>query len=656
MKDRVQRVVRRHRHQPALPAAQLHARLGQHGRQAFALLDQREPAGDRRLALAAGQLHQRVVVDAEQRRLERARQRQVVRGRHQRVEQRDHVLHLGRVVQVVLLGLLHGNVAAAQRVLHGRQPAAAARQHHDLARRRAVGDALRDPARGLLAFLLQQLFFGQHARRDEAVAPVQHAVVGRRGGRRGVERVAVDGGQLQQLAVVAALGGVGAVAVELAGRLRGQHRAVDEAHHGTRVAVRVVAVEQFAAEPFAHELLGGDEHLRLGSAEAVDALLGVAHDEHARRAAARTRVGAEPAVERLPLQRVGVLELVDQQVRDARVEPLLHPARQRRLAQEQLRRLFDVVHVDPAVRALDLAERGDQQAREPRHALLVQPCRVLGLRGAQQLQFGLGLLRGGEFLQVLGEPVFGGDEEGLAQHGERVGQRLRRGLAGAEHVDDGFGRLLRRLVGLAAEGGGAVEPAAAHGLAAQRVGRHLQPLQGRVQHVERRHGILGIGQRELDPLRQRLAQRLRRLRAAVRGDDGVVVGQRARIAGHGLEERTPGVVARLGIVFEQFVVRRQPQLAQHGERRVAQQAREPRVEGAELHRAPAFEQAPVEPLQARHGRLRGLRRHAAHHEFALRSGGIEFGEQREPLVEPLAHFAGCLLGEGDGQDLVRLAG
>ena len=40
----------------------------------------------------------------------------------------------------------------------------------------------------------------------------------------------------------------------------------------------------------------------------------------------------------------------------ARVEPLLHPARQLRVAEQQVRGLLDVVHVDPAVLALDLGE------------------------------------------------------------------------------------------------------------------------------------------------------------------------------------------------------------------------------------------------------------------------------------------------------------
>jgi hypothetical protein len=80
------------------------------------------------------------------------------------------------------------------------------------------------------------------------------------------------------------------------------------------------------------------------------------------------------------------------------------------------------------------------------------------------------------------------------------------------------------------------------------------------------------------------------------------------------------------------------------------------MEGAELHRAAAFEQAPVEALQPRHGSQRGGRLDAAHHELLHQFFGALFGELLEPLVETLAHLAGRLLGESDRQDLVRLAG
>jgi hypothetical protein len=160
-------------------------------------------------------------------------------------------------------------------------------------------------------------------------------------------------------------------AAELAGLLRIAHRRIDQSDHGLRVAMRVVAIEQVAVEPLLDELLGRDEHLRLGAPKAIDALLRIADDEHAGAAPAGARIAAEPAMERLPLQRIGVLELVDEQMPHAHIEALLHPAPQFGVAEQQMGGLLDVVHVDPAVGGLDLGKAADQEARQPRHALLV---------------------------------------------------------------------------------------------------------------------------------------------------------------------------------------------------------------------------------------------------------------------------------------------
>ena len=113
----------------------------------------------------------------------------------------------------------------------------------------------------------------------------------------------------------------------------------------------MVAAEQVAIQPVAHKHFGGLEHLRLGAAKAVNTLFGVAHNEHAGRLAPGPGVAAEPGPQRLPLQRVGVLKLVNQQVFDARIQALLHPARQHRVAQQNQGGALDIVHVDPAVLA-----------------------------------------------------------------------------------------------------------------------------------------------------------------------------------------------------------------------------------------------------------------------------------------------------------------
>ena len=128
------------------------------------------------------------------------------------------------------------------------------------------------------------------------------------------------------------------VAFDLAAHRLLHHR-VDSMDHLGRVAPRVVATEQVAAQPCLHKNLGGFEHLGLGSAKTVDALFRVANDEDAgsqrafaaRRTATRARVTRQPGEQRLPLQRTGVLKLVDQHLFDLRIQALLQPARQHRV-------------------------------------------------------------------------------------------------------------------------------------------------------------------------------------------------------------------------------------------------------------------------------------------------------------------------------------
>ena len=162
--------------------------------------------------------------------------------------------------------------------------------------------------------------------------------------------------------------------------------------------MRVVAAEQIATEPLHDEGLRRAEHLRLGATETVDALFGIADDEDAGRGAACPGIAAEPFVQSLPLQRVGVLEFVDQQVFDACIEPFLHPAGEHGIRQHDQRGPLDVVHVDPAAFALQGCELGDQQSRQSSHALVVQPGVVL--RGGRR-QLHRQLLRGPDVNQAL---------------------------------------------------------------------------------------------------------------------------------------------------------------------------------------------------------------------------------------------------------------
>ena len=160
------------------------------------------------------------------------------------------------------------------------------------------------------------------------------------------------------------------------------HHSVDSANHGLAAAPGMVTGQQLTFERVTHKSLRRDKHLRLGPAKAINALLGVPHDENTGCGAPRAGITTEPARQRLPLQRVGVLKFVNHQMPDARVQPLLHPARQHRVTQHHLCGAFHIVHVDPAALTLERSKLGQQQARQARHAPLVVPGFMLGDRAA----------------------------------------------------------------------------------------------------------------------------------------------------------------------------------------------------------------------------------------------------------------------------------
>jgi hypothetical protein len=94
-----------------------------------------------------------------------------VRGGDQRIEQRHHVLHFGRLAEQGFFGLLGGNVEGPQFVFHGAEAISPASQHHDVAGRDAFSEPGRDPGRRLPAFQRHEHFLRQLARLRQAVAP-----------------------------------------------------------------------------------------------------------------------------------------------------------------------------------------------------------------------------------------------------------------------------------------------------------------------------------------------------------------------------------------------------------------------------------------------------------------------------------------------------
>ena len=507
--------------------------------------------------------------------------------RDEGIDQGQHILHCGLLAQHLLVGLLAGDALRAQLDLQRRERHALARQHHDALGLNAGGHAQGDPARGLAAFERAQGFVQHPARGAQAVAP-GGGVLG--GALVGLVR-AWDQGQGLHPAGGRGFGTVRAKAIEAAVGLRLLHDGVDGTQHGGRVAARVVGGQALAAQGLHDELPRGGEHHGVGTAKAIDALLGVAHDEDAGRTGATARAGIarQPGLERLPLQRVGVLKLIDQQVAHARVQALLHPGRDVVVVQQGERGALDVVHVHPAALALELGKTGDELAREAHHALVVLMGVVL-LAGEQQaLQLGLGLLRRLELDQVRGQTVFLGHEKRLAQRGQSL---LRIGLL--EGVDDRVRGGSGRFVFFCAQGLGKGQPAGARRIACQGVARALEAGQLGRQHVKARHRAVNmpglVGQLKLHPARQRGAQGLVRVVAAQRAHQvGVVIAQ-ASIVGHLPQKGSPQLGHGVFVVLQQLIGRGQAQLLQHRQRGRAQQRGKPAVKGADLHRAAVGEQ------------------------------------------------------------------
>ncbi|MNT31190.1 hypothetical protein D3C72_1670160 [compost metagenome] len=97
---------------------------------------------------------------------------------------------------------------------------------------------------------------------------------------------------------------------------------VDPVQHLGTVAPRAVGAQHGGAEIGLQHGARRAEQAGVGATETVDRLLGIAHQEHGR-LLAKALVAGQPALQDPPLERIGVLELVEQQVLVARVQPHL---------------------------------------------------------------------------------------------------------------------------------------------------------------------------------------------------------------------------------------------------------------------------------------------------------------------------------------------
>ena len=356
------------------------------------------------------------------------------------------------------------------------------------------------------------------------------------------------------------------------------------------VAPGVVTTEQFALQTIAHKGLRRFEHLRLGAAKAVNTLLWVTHNEHAGRCAAATAcIAAQPRQQCLPLQGVGVLKLINQQVPDACVQALLHPASEHRVAQHDPRRALHVVHVDPAMLAFERAKLGNQQPGQARHALLVLPgvklvpCRHDAqhqvLRAAHQVN-------ARNLLAKLSGRAFLGQQRGKHSGHIAVGQ-------GCLQLDPFGGKCGR--AGPAQGFCSGAHEFKMRGTAGEKFLGHLQTaklwkLLCKVQHGGIHH-TTGIGQRELNALVQRHLQSFLALDAAVLEHHGFKVGLALRHSRQRGVEASPHLRFGRPIVFQQLIVGRQFKLLHDRQRRTAQQGGEPAMESANLHLTTARQNA-----------------------------------------------------------------
>ena len=356
-------------------------------------------------------------------------------------------------------------------------------------------------------------------------------------------------------------------------------------------------------------------------------------------------------MQRLPLQRVGVLELVDQQVPDRRIEPLLHPAGEHRVGQHGERRVLDVVHVDPAALALERRKLRNQQPRQPRHALVVQPGFMLPAREGQfdrQFLRQADLLQAGQLVAELARLSLLRQQRG--KHGVHI-PAAQRPFEFRALGRKGPGRRAAERLRSASERPG-LRSRARQQIAGLGETRELRKLLGPGLDRSIDHAMQ-VRQRKLHPLRQRGLKRLLRVEPAVRENTVLEVLPRLHIGGHRCVKAPPDPGHGRLVVFEQLIAGRQAEPVQHRERRIAQQRSEPAVKRPDLDRPAGSKQSRIEVAQG--VALRGGRRGNPPVTQGLRELlRASRGKFLQPPMQPLAHLARGLFRECDRQDLLRL--
>ena len=208
------------------------------------------------------------------------------------------------------------------------QVSAAAHQHHDVAvggaacltfvvDRPIAGDGLQHVGE-LRGFFLACAFFGFVSRSRQRIAQNQRRILCC------FFLAVLRNRQWQYHHIAGQVGVLGGVRFEIHETLRmvGEY-GIHRSQHGRRIAAGVVVVQLVRGKMFFQVFARHAEQPRIGTAKAVDGLLGIADDEHGGLRLDRHR-GIEPRAQDLPLQRIGVLELVQQHMAVTAVEFVLH--------------------------------------------------------------------------------------------------------------------------------------------------------------------------------------------------------------------------------------------------------------------------------------------------------------------------------------------
>ncbi len=614
-----------------------------------------------------GQPAQVGIGEGEHRGFQAMGQGQVVQGRDQHGEQGGEVPRFQGVQQAAAPVAEVGNAGLPEGVLEHRQVGAGGVEHQDVGiagARRAIPDQqvvhhLPNPRRhpGRLGRALVGSHPGWVEQRVAEGDVGDFAFIPRRG---------------MRFAPSGQTGLVGDMAREAGIVLPFLEQGVHPGHHPGGAATGLVVGKapggEAAFQPSGRRL----EQPGLGAPEAVDGLLGVAHHEH-RGPRPVQAVGLQPGPQDAPLQGVGVLELVQQQVFPAAIQLHQHGGGGVLVLQQPGRLQFAVAEIQAAPLGLErLVEiqiglaHHQAQAVQAQGALLgepVQGSQDLFAQALVEFQVACGPLGAQAFVHLIARLAY---QDGVLLGQKDGPQGFEPGLPSSSQGGSGAYHPLQSLRPLHVP----LQPRRA-------VARHQRQVFPAVGEESRRvQQVLGHRVRLPHPqqLFQRQARRRHRIRAspsrrppfrpprqqAVQQLAQAGQGQFRRQFGEGrfhgpaplpsqlLGQGVPGLLAQQRGILDDVAGRPQ------GQGRPGQQMEEPAMEGGDHGTGPGGEHLLQQPPRLRQGGPGLGLAQAALDQEVHRLGVRQQGQVGKPGVQALPHLRRRLAGEGDGQQLGRL--